>query len=213
MKRIWTMLLVVGSLRGADVSLWTSSEAVVENMVMARARDQAARMFGAVGVNVEWTRAVPTGCRTNTIEVRFSLVSASWMRGAFAYTTPFAAQPVVTVFYDRVKSASQPELRTRLLAHVLVHEIAHVLMKADHHAREGVMKPHWTASDYIQMAQGPLPFMSMEKRLIRDGLKAFVEATSSCHAMLSKALDGGDSQDRAHAQNRESPLPAEREPE
>ena len=203
MTRIWTMLLVAGTLRGADVSLWTSGEAIVENMVMARAKDQAARMFGAAGFNLEWMRAVPTGCRENAIEVRFTLVNVAWQRGPLAYSTPFDAKPVITVFYDRVKSASQPEFRTRLLAHVLVHEIAHVLMRADHHASEGVMKAHWTTSDYIQMAHGPLPFMSLDNDLIRNGLKSFVEAKSSCHVTLSQAPDGGDAQGRAQAEDRE----------
>jgi len=78
-------------------------------------------------------------------------------------------------------------------------------MRADHHASEGVMKAHWTTSDYIQMAQGPLPFMSLDKQSIRNGLKSFVEATSSCQVTLSQALNGGDFQGRAQVEDRERP--------
>ena len=194
MKPIWTMLLVSGTLGGADVSLWTSGEAIVENMVMARARGEAVSMFDAVGVHLEWTRAHPTGCPANPIEVRFSSGNLAWPRGSLAYSTPFAAQPVITVFYDRVKSTSPPEFRWRLLAHVLVHEIAHVLMRTDHHNSEGIMKAHWTTSDFIQMAHDPLPFGSMDKDIIRNGLRSLEEARASCHATFSHALDDSKSQ-------------------
>ena len=40
-----------------------------------------------------------------------------------------------------------------LLAHVLVHEITHVLEGVDRHTGQGVMKARWTEDDLALMAQ------------------------------------------------------------
>jgi len=57
-----------------------------------------------------------------------------------------------------------------LLAHVLVHEIAHILQKTDQHSNSGVMKAVWTHQDRVQMRTGALPFTPGDVELIRLGL-------------------------------------------
>jgi hypothetical protein len=57
-------------------------------------------------------------------------------------------------------------------AHVLVHEIVHILERTDHHADSGVMKAQWNPDDYAHMMQSPLGFTEEDLQLIRLGLAA-----------------------------------------
>jgi hypothetical protein len=58
-----------------------------------------------------------------------------------------------------------------LLAHVLVHEITHLLEGIDRHSESGVMKAHWSSDDTLEMAWKPLAFTEEDKYLIHRGLK------------------------------------------
>ena len=57
-----------------------------------------------------------------------------------------------------------------ILAHVLVHEITHILQGIDRHSESGVMKASWTNQDYKAMAWKPLPFTPQDTRLLQLGL-------------------------------------------
>lgn len=57
-----------------------------------------------------------------------------------------------------------------VLAHVLVHEITHILEGIDRHSESGVMKAQWTVEDYRAMADKPLPFAAIDVDLIQRGL-------------------------------------------
>ena len=90
--------------------------------------------------------------------------------GAMAYALPYAgttyAGVTIVVFYDRIQAARVPPL----LAHVLVHEITHVLEGTDSHSGTGIMKAHWTLRDYEEMRLRPLKFEEEDLLLIRSGL-------------------------------------------
>jgi hypothetical protein len=76
---------------------------------------------------------------------------------------------VITVSHDRVLFVTErvPEVRSALLAHVLAHEIGHVLMKTDSHSSGSIMKPHWSASDWPQITHGQLTFLPADTDMIR----------------------------------------------
>jgi hypothetical protein len=62
------------------------------------------------------------------------------------------------------------DLAPALLAHVLVHEITHILQGVDRHSETGVMKARWTTADYVQIRAQPLPFTDWDIDLIQEGL-------------------------------------------
>jgi hypothetical protein len=74
------------------------------------------------------------------------------------------------VFYDRVRAAAPGPRLPSLLAHVLAHEIAHVVQGVHHHASEGLMKAHWVSDDVAGMAWRALPFTTVDVDLLRRGL-------------------------------------------
>jgi hypothetical protein len=136
-------------------------------------------MFNRIGVAIHWheglPREIPAG-REIVIRIAFSTgISHQVHPGALAYAEPFGQGVAsITVFYDRVRFVTerQPGFEPKLLAHVLAHEIGHILAGTDHHSPRGVMKAHWTPDDYAQMARVPLPFTELDRSLIADRVLA-----------------------------------------
>jgi hypothetical protein len=79
----------------------------------------------------------------------------------------------IRIFGDRVHNAGGVDLENTLLAHVLVHEITHILEGIPHHSQDGVMKAHWTPQDLVRMASRSLPFDPQDVALIHSGLARY----------------------------------------
>jgi hypothetical protein len=79
----------------------------------------------------------------------------------------------IAIFYDRVQSISRdnPVLRPMIVAHVITHEITHILQGDVHHSTTGIMKARWDANDYLEMTRAPLSFASEDIDLLRNGLQ------------------------------------------
>jgi hypothetical protein len=133
------------------------------------AESRAAKMFAAASVQIAWQSG--RSCPTNAIRVRFtSANNPSEFPGAFAYALPYGGTTIV-VFYDRVQQSSpQTAGRSAVLAHVLVHEITHILQGFAGHSAEGVMKSSFTAADLSGMVFAPLPFTNIDVFLLQQGL-------------------------------------------
>jgi hypothetical protein len=138
---------------------------------LPRAELMASKMFAPIGVKLGWRsqRSCPAG---DAIRIRISVrTSANESPGALAYAQPYEGVHIV-VFYDRINRQVSANLRAPVLAHVLVHEITHILESIDRHAESGVMKAHWTEADYAQMRVKPLPFTDWDVELIHKGLES-----------------------------------------
>jgi len=142
--------------------------------VAPQAQIIASRMFSGIGVTIDWRRR----CPADGILISLSdHTPANRLPGALAYALPFEGRHIV-VFYDRVQRVGQARTRG-LLAHVLVHEITHILQGVDRHSAQGVMKAQWDDNDYSAMAWKPLPFSPIDVELINRGLATRVARTSA----------------------------------
>ena len=107
-------------------------------------------------------------CPADAIRVRIvSHGGGGFSPDALAYARPNGEY--AEVFWDRIQAES-PTHTEALLAHVLVHEITHVLQGVARHSETGVMKAHWDAADMGQLAWKPLPFAPEDVNLICAGL-------------------------------------------
>ena len=130
----------------------------------------ASEMFAAIGVTIEWREGL-AGCPPEGILISLIPRTPPGLKPeAFASALPSENQ--IRVFYDRVAEHRPKLLVPHLLAHVLVHEITHVLQPNPRHSTRGVMKARWTKDDICSMMWGPLPFTSEDINLIRLGLAA-----------------------------------------
>jgi hypothetical protein len=90
------------------------------------------------------------------------------MPGSLAYAVPREGSHI-TVFIDRIEQMRAP---SNVLAHVMVHEITHLLQGIGRHSATGVMKEVWTAGDFGGMRLRPLSFTPLDKDLIYSALAA-----------------------------------------
>lgn len=131
--------------------------------VIPRAQALTTWMFDQIGVALVWRTLKHCPEETRPVVILLSLD-----------TRPFEGVHI-RVFYDRVRTVTGICPLPVLLAHVLAHEIGHILQGTDGHSASGVMKSHWDWSDYSRMAREPLPFTDLDIGLIHDGLDARTE--------------------------------------
>jgi hypothetical protein len=133
-----------------------------------RAQFIATRMFAGIGVRIAWHSE--RSCPSDAIRISLSYrTDRGFMPEALAYALPYEGIHIV-VFYDRLHQCAQPNRLPDLLAHVMVHEITHILEGVNRHSESGVMKAHWTVRDLSEMTFQPLPFTKMDVELIHNGL-------------------------------------------
>jgi hypothetical protein len=164
--------LKVGEFRPADrlpVKVCMESGAA-DHWVVLRAETIATRMFAEIGVGIEWRHA-PTSCNTGeSFIVQFSTgASERLFPGALAYSRLDGVDHI-EVFYNRVGNTVEAQRVPSLLAHVLAHEIGHLLEGVGRHSADGVMKAHWDNRDFLEMAYKPLTFAPEDVELIQRGI-------------------------------------------
>jgi hypothetical protein len=139
--------------------------------IVFRAKGLASQMFAGAGVGIIWHSHLQ-GANRNLQPILIDIAPNSperFNRGILAFTQPFGGNHV-TIFWDRLKGTYNDTSTTALLAHVLVHEITHILQRSDHHSSEGIMKAYWTPKDILQMMWEPLSFDCRDIELIHAGL-------------------------------------------
>lgn len=147
--------------------------------VMYQAQKRAAKAFAEVGVRIEWHTGQPPGTqpeREPAIVIRLAeQTPADYLPGALAFAKVYEGVHI-TVFWDRIESQCRLAPPVVVLAHVLVHEITHILQGVNRHSQSGVMKSRWTAEDHRAMASKPLQFTPLDVELIQHGLDSRSDA-------------------------------------
>ena len=158
--RPWDAHLIICMTLGADVPRLTGAEKLAQ------------KMFAGIGVETEWPQRGNSCSKSGDIVITLSYQTpASKLPGAFAYSLPYEGRHIV-VFWDRVLRKVPSSVAPILLAHVLVHEIAHILQGVNRHSETGVMKAAWNPDDYFQMRKKPLEFTEEDVALIHRGMAA-----------------------------------------
>jgi hypothetical protein len=99
-------------------------------------------------------------------------VPAERFPGGLAFARPYEGVHI-QVFVDRMRKMVVPKTVPVLLAHVLVHEITHILQGINRHSAKGIMKAAWEREDFQKMCWKPLTFTEKDIRLIHFGLEAW----------------------------------------
>jgi hypothetical protein len=133
-----------------------------------RAQAQASGMFAAIGVKLNWR--CPKSVPQEAIVISLATTPENRKPGELAYALPYEGTHIV-ILYDRVRKMMANQV-SAVLAHVLVHEVTHILQGFPRHSEIGLMKARWDASDFAQMTWKPLPFTNDDIDLIRRGLDA-----------------------------------------
>ena len=165
---IHTLLFVIGAGHSqADtkkdtplISIGLFGAGAIAGTMLARAESVTARILGPVGIRVRWEDRDIRHAAVERIDIRFAN-STTDQSSRFATSLPFASSGVrIIIFVNRIQAAGNHDLlfTSRLLGHVLAHEIGHVLMRTDQHSPQGVMKERWTEDDYAEIRRSYLMF-------------------------------------------------------
>ena len=134
------------------------------------AQEVADRIFAEAGVRLNWRTGRPSGAQSKrepAIMVTLAeRTPADYLPGALAAARVFEGVHI-TVFWDRIECQVCWAPASVVLAHVLVHEITHILQGVERHSESGIMKAQWTIEDYRAMASKPLSFTPHDLELIQ----------------------------------------------
>jgi hypothetical protein len=74
MRRVWVIALLTGSIRAADVTVFTTGDGIVPNAVSYGAKFQVTRMFAQIGVRLDWRDGEPSakGRSVGSVAIRAS---------------------------------------------------------------------------------------------------------------------------------------------
>jgi hypothetical protein len=168
------ILMTVAVCNNAGVDAWT----------LSAAEKRASRIFRHAGVEVEWVGAgdctlLPKG--SHIAVVILSQAPLGWTSrdamGLAPSRTGYYRRAYV--FYDRVQDfleakvgSSEPSGLFIVLAHVIAHEIGHLLIPGQAHTARGIMRGRWRYSDWILASNGLLLFRPDQIRVIRNSLSS-----------------------------------------
>lgn len=169
------------------VTVCLEKSAIRDTMPLARMT--ASKMFADIGVTIQWNLK-PDGCPAQGILLRLSRSNPhDFHPGTLAYTQ-LDEGARITIFYDRI-SERQDKVPVRTLeAHVLAHEITHVLQATRGHSDRGVMKAAWDDTDFRNMFCKLLAFTENDVDSIYRGLAK----RAGRHADGGKSRNGHDSE-------------------
>jgi hypothetical protein len=153
---------------GQKLTVYLRDRVNTPNTVRVPAKALTAKMFAEIGISLEWcTKESEQGSPQPPIIIELVTgTPESRLPGAMAFALPYQGTRI-TVFFDRIKTANYP---STVLAHVMVHEITHLVQGISRHSDTGVMKARWAAKDFSEMQFMPLPFAAIDVELIQQGL-------------------------------------------
>lgn len=165
-----------------DVTVWLHTTVITAPGSIEHAKQVAREMFASIGVNVAWRNEITA----REPGVLIKVVVQSGPQGenvALGEALPFALGHGIIVNYDEVlwSAGTSKQLEPMILAHVLVHEITHILQVVDRHSDRGIMKAHWTPDDYCDMRWKPLEFTTEDVELIRLGMRVLKSRAEAAH--------------------------------
>jgi len=171
-----------------QMKLYVYNYAHVEDPTLSLAQRELNEIFGAMSVSTQWQNS--TARENPPADGVYSLMifilgptGEAAARNGIALGFTFANQgggqrPAVYVIYPRVEnflrthdSANQRSRRLgQVLAHVIAHEIGHVLLSTSSHTPTGIMRASWQDDEYKLLVTGQLRFTVAQTELIRSEL-------------------------------------------
>ena len=168
---------------GLKITVLSYNYAPVDEVVMQKAKEQVARIFRQIGVEINWaacptlegTLAAYPGCTGFHDPTHYSLHILSRTRKELKEAVPGEAllgPRLVNVFWDRAQeyAGKHHVPPSDMLAAVICHEIGHLLLGPNSHAPLGIMVGKWNPRALTYISQGGLGFTDEQKEQIRAEL-------------------------------------------
>ena len=164
----------------------------VPEETLSTAEREAGWMFSKADIEVSWVgcplprreRAGNQVCKQTADPLLFvfsivdSAPNADIEESTLGFALPFTATANhAAALYSKINElANQQSVEVHyLLAHVIAHEVAHLLFRSFRHG-DGIMRAKWTDEDLQLMRQRSLPFTRQQSHELIHGLKQRLKA-------------------------------------
>jgi hypothetical protein len=185
------VLLFSGAARGlpaTQVRIAIRNDARILERVLTQAADEASRIFRQAGVDTVWIVCRSSNAGTSTqpdclspgdlTHLSLRIVPWSSQLGDSTFGVAFLSDEGVGVYGDvfyplveKLHSDCDASL-SRVLGHVMAHEIGHLLLGLRSHSALGIMQPHWQGEALRRIGMGTLLFTAEQARSMREKLLA-----------------------------------------
>jgi hypothetical protein len=166
-----------------EVHIYVRGAQHVDLLVTHGAQRQASEMLRSAGIRIVWKFGQPdhTACCKLEVVLEYD-TDAKRTPGVMGYAFPNGnGSGGIKILYRRiVAKRRRPE---KVLAHVIVHEVSHMLQGIARHSDSGIMKAWWSREDYEQMEHAPLEFTALDIQLIQAGVAKRIAKASADKAL------------------------------
>ena len=178
--------VAVPCLAGMQVRIAIHNDARVPETVLTQATQEATRIFRAAGVDSQWIVCQsPNGgdsdssicsSRVDLSHISLRVVPWSAKLGDSIFGAAFLSEKgggaYCDVFYPSVEKfrSDSDASPSRLLGHVMAHEIGHLLLGTHSHSAFGIMQPHWQEEELRRIGMGTLLFTPVQARKMQARL-------------------------------------------
>jgi len=188
---ILTLSGVAPCLSVTRIRITIHNDAGAPKSVLTQAADEASRIFQKAGVDSVWIvcqhtnagASSPPDClsRVDLTHVSLRIVPWSAQLGDSIFGSAFLSEKGMGVYGD-VFYPSAEKLHnncdasvSRVLGHVMAHEIGHLLLGTNSHSALGIMRPHWQAEELRQIGMGTLLFTPDQARKMQVRLLSMLD--------------------------------------
>lgn len=192
MKFLLVPLLVTTAAGAEELKITVYDQAEVPVATLAEAGRALHQIFSGSGISVRLITGDPSAPESSLFlysnfpgkqaacsarrEIALQIVDTGapgLNRSILGVAQPLAAAGLnVRIYDDRVQNAAVGRNQSHgvVLAHVIAHEIGHVLLRDGGHGSRGLMSARWGDHEYRWMKFGALSFTEGESRRMRESL-------------------------------------------
>jgi len=173
---LWTSLAGAQSTEAGGIKVMVLDSVGLSPFTLHRSENEAARIFGAAGIQVQWVNCQKKGESENCHhaprldEFMLHIVHHGLTRTDLVFGEAFLGEDgtgkYTDVFFDRIEAASgtpQPDT-AQLLGAVAAHELGHLLLGSQAHSHAGIMQPVWEKECLRRIWMGSLLFTRDQAR-------------------------------------------------
>lgn len=161
--------------KNAEIFVRVLNHAGIARKEMIRAEREAARIFRAAGLEIQWVDCSREDCHRLLAANEFVLnvvpdgkTSTDLVFG-IAFLGPSGEGKYADVFFRRIEAAfgSNAQNISRMLGTVSAHELGHLLLGSHAHSGAGIMMASWGAETVCRVEMGSLLFTRDQAALMR----------------------------------------------
>ena len=177
-------LRAIATNKPITIVLLLVNEADVPSHVLSQAQDEASRIYQGHRIRLVWTHPdTERGDYRFTVKILPRALTGKGVDGRAMGVAPGTRERRGTLayaFYDRIKEVTITIGADAglILGHVMAHEIGHLLLPHNSHAKTGLMRGGWDTQQAMRAATGALTFTPKEAALILERLQNLSELTA-----------------------------------